>query len=311
MNNYKKITMRLLAALLLSAVFTGLFTACGKTENDTEPTKKDTYFFGSYPQTLVSGKLSDTLTALAPNVDEWTSYGYYIDGKPSDFMRYVDVTHDSEKYRGVYFTKYRPYNTDAPYDPETEKYISDYEYKKETIYWFRYDPIEWAVLTETDDCVKLYSKAMLDTREFNVTKEPESGFDASDYRNSSIRKWLNVVFLSTAFSEAERLEIVPMFYDCDTMDCVSLLSTAEVLNEAYGFNPERFEDDPKRAHEATPYARAQSPSPGDFWWLRSQYLEEQSGRFARFVTSKGSFFFNHDTVTMTYCGVVPVVCIKK
>ena len=74
--------------------------------------------FGSYPQSEVKDEtLIAELNALAPDWDDWTSYGYYsgtggygtmVQG---DWMRYVDIKHDGERYRGVKFTQYRPYHT--------------------------------------------------------------------------------------------------------------------------------------------------------------------------------------------------------
>ena len=71
--------------------------------------------FGSYPQTLVEdSELKTTLSNKAgalpteANSQSWTSYGYYSSNQPKDYMWYIDVKEGGEKYRGVYFTEYRP-----------------------------------------------------------------------------------------------------------------------------------------------------------------------------------------------------------
>ena len=73
--------------------------------------------FGSYPQSDVKDKtLIAELNALAPAWDNWTSYDYYNGSgsygtmKQGDWMRYVDIEHDGNLYRGVKISSYRPYN---------------------------------------------------------------------------------------------------------------------------------------------------------------------------------------------------------
>lgn len=75
----------------------------------------DTVFLGEYPQSLVSDStLEASLNVLAgtlptpSNSRFWMSYGYYLSGDTSNYMWYMDVEYDNERYRGVYFTNYRP-----------------------------------------------------------------------------------------------------------------------------------------------------------------------------------------------------------
>lgn len=72
--------------------------------------------FGEYPQMRVTDEtLAATLNGIAgtlpteENSQNWTSYGYYIEGKVKDYMWYIDVKSGEDRYRGVYFTSYRPY----------------------------------------------------------------------------------------------------------------------------------------------------------------------------------------------------------
>ena len=61
-------------------------------------------------------------------------------------MYYIDIdidNDDSYDYRGVYFTRYRPLSTESP--SESIQPLNGYEI--ETTYWFKYEPIEWDVLT--------------------------------------------------------------------------------------------------------------------------------------------------------------------
>lgn len=77
--------------------------------------------FGSYPQSEVKDEaLIAELNDLAPKWEDWTSYGYYSGNGEygsmvqGDWMRYIDVTYNGKKYRGVKFTRYRPYFTHYP-----------------------------------------------------------------------------------------------------------------------------------------------------------------------------------------------------
>ncbi|MBQ1996078.1 MAG: hypothetical protein II237_07805, partial [Clostridia bacterium] len=110
----------------------------------------NTIIFGSYPQSEVKDRdLITTLNYLAPSWYEWTSYCYYSgDGSigsmiQGDWMRYVDIEYSNEKYRGVMFTEYRPYYT---YKTSTITYQDDNGYNTDTIYWFKFEPLEWIFL---------------------------------------------------------------------------------------------------------------------------------------------------------------------
>ena len=62
-----------------------------------------------------------------------------------DWMRYTEIMYDGNKYRGVKFTRYRPsgsiYTTDSIHDNQ-----GDNGYIKNTVYWFKFEPINWKVL---------------------------------------------------------------------------------------------------------------------------------------------------------------------
>ncbi|MBQ7308082.1 MAG: hypothetical protein IJW82_06115, partial [Clostridia bacterium] len=79
----------------------------------------NTIIFGSFPQTKVT--ITSVTIALTSNAGtlptslnsySWTDYGYYIDGNVESYMWYIDLEYNANKYRGVYFTNYRPRWTD-------------------------------------------------------------------------------------------------------------------------------------------------------------------------------------------------------
>ncbi len=207
--------------------------------------------FGSYPQSEVTDEeLKDALTAAAGSTDGWTSYDYYIKGVQDDFMKYTDVEYDGENYRGVYFTKYRPRFTDD-IGSDYNSYQDDNGYVTSTVYWFKFEPLEWQVLSydsATDEAVVL-SKSVIDSQQYynNSDNRTIDGVTvySNNYENSDIRTWLNDTFYNTAFGTSEKNAIVATTldnsaigstYDSNsTTDNVWLLSYSEVQDTAYGF----------------------------------------------------------------------------
>lgn len=178
----------------------------------------DSIFFGEYPQSLVED--SDITNALAdeagqlPTVDgendDWTSYGYFhydagTEAKIEENMWYIDVQFEGAKYRGVYFTDYRCYNV---YDSTTAERQKKNKYLTSTLYWFKWEPIEW-IAHETDKGTMLTANLALDTQVWDTSED-------SLYRDSDIRKWLNETFYNTAFDYLDK----------------TLIPTTEVANDA-------------------------------------------------------------------------------
>ena len=179
--------------------------------------------FGSYPQSEVKDEtLIAELNALAPEWENWTSYGYYSGNGEygsmvqGDWMRYTDITYNGNKYRGVKFTQYRPYLT---YFDSSDSYTFQDEngYSTNTVYWFKFESIDWRVLDPTAGLVMC--ETIIDSQPYSNTIYSNGGgtYDyfndasyinfASDYETSSIRKWLNEDFYNTAFTDSEKKEI--------------------------------------------------------------------------------------------------------
>ena len=98
-------------------------------------------------------------------------------------------------------------------------------------------PIEWIVLDKKDDKVFLFSKYILDLKNFN------DEYKEISWKDCSLRKWLNDEFYKEAFSNVEKRKILDTtnvnkgykkapLYDTkdgdDTVDKVFLLSQDEV-----------------------------------------------------------------------------------
>ena len=233
--------------------------------------------FGSYPQSKETD--SATITALnnkAPAWDNWISYEYYSGTggmfdygtmRPGDWMRYVDIKHDGNKYRGVKFTQYRPFTT---YYTSSDTYQDNNGYSTNTVYWFKFEPIDWRVLDPATGLVMC--ETIIDSQPYSNTIYYNSGAShsryayfndssytnyASDYETSSIRKWLNNDFYNSAFTDSEKKEINTTTLNNDgyytsigktgyekldsnsTNDKIFLLSYNEVRNSNFGFDSDQ------------------------------------------------------------------------
>ena len=195
-----------------------------------------TYTFGKYPQTkIIDTNIINALNALVsdPSVSlfGWISYKYYFNSKIEDYMYYVDVEYNSTKYRGVYFTKYRPTST-LGIESETQLING---YTSGNVYWFSFDDISWAVLSNTNDEAFLLCNNILDSQTFQNLYENQFGSlynktddivinaYANNYYYSSIRKWLNDEFITTAFDNTSL--ILAKFVDCSSKTTFSYNSS--------------------------------------------------------------------------------------
>ena len=183
--------------------------------------------FGWYPQSEVTdSSIISELNSLAGDNKSWTSYGYYSgtgsydDGqmKPGDYMRYKDVMYDSNKYRGVVFDTYRPsYTGYITGISGSYAHQDDNGYTYGTVYWFKYEPIEWRVLDPATGMVM--AETVLDSQSYNnyvlCNGTDEYGYGAywgdsaqtyyaNSYAQSSAREWLNEDFYNTSFSDEQQ-----------------------------------------------------------------------------------------------------------
>ena len=267
--------------------------------NDAYTREGDYIYFGSYPQTVVTDdRVKIGLTALAgdfPTAEDsknWTSYGYYIEGEVVDYMWYIDLAYNEVKYRGVYFTSYRPDETHR-LSKAANSQQDDNGYNVSTVYWFKYEPIKWRILSEANGEALILCEMIIDSREYcNFDEETQQRVEyshnggngyANNYALSDIRAWLNDTFYNTAFSalQKEYIKLTTVKNDLtsanpnsdpnfetsdkymsflceDTEDHIFLLSFQEAMNDVYGFNPD-IENvaDPAREKIPTDYAKCQ------------------------------------------------------
>ena len=307
-------------------------------------------YFGEYPQTEVKdSEITSALNAAAGSLptesdsSDWTSYGYYISGSVSNFMWYIDLEYSGEKYRGVYFTQYRPYYTGNS-SSASNSYQDDNDYSTSTVYWFKYEPIKWRILSEANGEALILCEMIIDSQEYYSSNSSYSfshnggtGY-ANNYALSNIRKWLNDTFYNTAFTDLQKQLIVLTTVDnsarstnpnnnatewnsgtntcacANTEDYVFLLSLQEVTNSAYGFSS-CGDFDTARRKQNTDYAKSQgawtstsSAYKGNgCWWLRSPPYDTST--HARYVDEWG-YGGRECYVRITGKGVVPALKIK-
>ena len=112
--------------------------------------------------------------------------------------------------------------------------MSDIVYKSDEIYWFKYEPIEWNVLKETENSLLICSNSIIDYKRFNPVPRNSlihhNGLKGyiNDYSLSDIRKWLNDDFYNFHFFDNERKKIVS--YDLNgNYDKIFILSRDEFI----------------------------------------------------------------------------------
>ncbi len=288
--------------------------------------------FGMYPQTEVTDDaIRITLNTLAGalptsgNSQSWTSYGYYINGSVSNYMWYIDIEHEGETYRGVYFTSYRPYDTIGSSTDETFQYGNGYI--TSNVYWFKYEPIKWRILTEGSGKALILCEMLIDSQEYynsrSLSTIDGNTVYSNNYEHSNIRAWLNDNFYNTAFNDLQK-QIVQLTtvnnsasttgnpsnpYVCNnTDDYIFLLSYTEVRNETFGFHITNTGYCAAWRKEITDYALCQGGR--DYcWWLLRSPSPAGNGYYVHHVTKPG---YNDYTTysTATWLGICPALWIE-
>ena len=152
-------------------------------------------------------------------------------------------------------------------DPQGYVSYNGTRYLEKNRAYYQVEPIQWRWLDTKEDGRPMYvSEKCLESRVFDSEK--------NNYKDSSIRRWLNGDFLNKTFSDDSLIAMTLVDnstastgedtnpYICEnTNDRIFLLSRQEMLNKDY------FADDDSRACYGTEYCgeRAQ------YYWTRSPY----------------------------------------
>ncbi len=170
------------------------------------------------------------------------------------------------------------------------------------------EPLTWVVLEQDGDSLFLLCEYAVDCIQYNKKYN-----NSTTYENATVRAWLNEDFLSAAFTEEERTQIIKGMHENkakkgyrskggqDTEDYVFLLSAQEL--EAY------FPDKKDRTCQPTGYAVAKGVrvKRGNCpWWLRTPGREQHH---ASCVTIDGGYYDYFDISCPTN-GIRPAIQIR-
>ncbi len=290
-------------------------------------------YLGSYPQTEeTDGAITSELNTLAgtlptaENPQAWTDCEYYIEKSVQSFMWYQDIEYQGNKYRGVYFTQYRPlyYSVSSSASNSCQ---DDNGYQISIVYWFKFEPIKWNILSESNGDALLIADLIIDAQLFEPKNSYWEQYEhnggvgyGNNYEFSQIRAWLKNNFYNTSFNELEKgiIKITEVdnskettgdssnSYACEnTLDNVFLLSYVDMGNADYG-----FDSNTARQATGTDYAKVQglqiNSNTYSIWWNRSpNYCNATGGSYA---DANGNLGYNYD-VGYTY-GVRPCLWIR-
>lgn len=287
--------------------------------------------FGSYPQSKVTDEA--IIDGLNSQSLSWKSYNYYSgtgswdDGnmKPSDYMKYADIVFNGSKYRAVTFSKYRPYWTgDTSSSSNTNQ--DDNGYYTGNVYYFKYEPLKWRVLDASTGLVncdsaidsQAYNNYVLDSNG-ECYGDSEKNHYASDWENSSLRKWLNEDFYNTAFTKNQQDRIINTLNCTNSIwsdnihisyDKIFPISYYDAIDSAYGFDSDYNANDSARQIKGTDYAKCQGLAVynnGNSWWWMRTFGASGSAMGA----SCEGYINAHLCVSATCVGVVPAFNLGK
>ena len=185
------------------------------------------------------------------------------------------------------------------------------------------ESIPWIVLERNDNKALLISKYILECKSYN-----ENYVDV-DWKNSTIRNWLNNEFYNIAFNDDEKQKIQESVVsnmidglideDNNTIDKVFLLSVDEAIK--YFYKNSLQDENKKAVAKPTEYSKRNLGAmrmmieglPKDFWfseyslwWLRTEGEDKSS---AANIRNNGYLRVSGDRVHNFAVGVRPVIWI--
>ena len=195
-------------------------TTCNKL-NPVKYTREGNYiYFGYWPQTCerdenVIAKLNEIAgTPPLPRDNKANPYNWESH-EGATYMWQKIVIHNGTKYLGVQMNEYRASGIDALYDV-----ITDNGYYRLNVYWFKYEPIKWRILTTSNNSAFIMSDIALDFFSMQPERKSEirddllasynnstgvpDGIYANNWEYSFIRRWLNETFYNEVFNDLQK-----------------------------------------------------------------------------------------------------------
>lgn len=158
------------------------------------------------------------------------------------------------------------------------------------------EPIEWLVLEDDGDRYLMITSKVIDAACYNNV------WMETDWKNSSLREWLNKSFLEEAFTEQQQSSITK--WHSSLSDKIFILSRKE-LNKYLPSAEERIA-------KATHYAEAQGVYTQNigtsWWWVREAGATPY---YAVYVNCIGDIINDGSIVFNNAFGVRPVIWVRK
>ena len=302
-----KTAKKLMAILLAFLMLAGTVAAGGSVafaDKSGAYSAGDIIEYGTYPQSRVEG--TDDLNEAA-EIATWKSYNYYYGNgvyyngnmAANDFAEFADFVLEGVKYRAVRFTQFRPYLT-GNITGESFSYVDNNGYSLNTVYFFKYEPVQWIVLDPSTGFV--VSTKHIDSQAFSnylvkvgADMYGADEYFANDYSHSSIKPWLNDDFYNTAFTDYQKSNINA---DND-LGGIYLLSTEEIENNTM---PD---------YVGTDYAECQGlhnyGAIGCCRWTRTATAVSEFP----YSASDSGVLFTGDSANYTCFGICPAMNLKE
>lgn len=194
----------------------------------------DYIYFGHWPQTLerdenVVAKLNEMAGTPPLPRDNANPYNWESH-EGTTYMWQKIVIYNGTKYLGVQMNDYRASGIDALYDK-----ITDNGYYKLNVYWFKYEPIKWRILTTSENSAYIMSDIALDFFSMQPDRKSEirddllasynnspgvpDGIYANNWEYSFIRSWLNETFYNEVFNDLQKEIIQTTHLDNSARSC--------------------------------------------------------------------------------------------
>ena len=197
-------------------------------------------YFGHWPQTLerdenVVAKLNEIAgTPPFPRDNKGNPYNWESH-EGTTYMWQKIVIYNGTKYLGVQMNEYRASGIDALYDKITKN-----GYYRLNVYWFKYEPIKWRILTTSGNSAFIMSDIALDFFSMQPDRKEENrdglyasynnsagvpdGTYANNWEYSFIRSWLNETFYNEVFNDLQK----------------EIIQTTHLDNSARSCNPDEY-----------------------------------------------------------------------
>ena len=194
----------------------------------------DYIYFGHWPQTCerdenVVAKLNEMAGTPPLPRDNANPYNWESH-EGTTYMWQKIVIYNGTKYLGVQMNEYRASGIDALYDE-----ITDNGYYRLNVYWFKYEPIKWRILTTSGNSAFIMSDIALDFFSMQPDRKSEirdgllasynnsagvpDGTYANNWEYSFIRSWLNETFYNEVFNDLQKEIIKTTHLDNSARSC--------------------------------------------------------------------------------------------